>query len=392
MTPEAQDAAFHSLALASVPGVGPVLARRLIRRFGTAAAVFRASEEEFLEIEGVGPAGARALAAFDAFGGAEAEVAQVLAAGYGLLALEDPRYPEALRAVEDAPTVLYLAGEIAPADAAAVAVVGTRNASDYGREMTARFAAGLAEAGVTVVSGLARGIDTVAHEAALAAGGRTVAVLGAGLDRPYPPENKGLLRRIAEEGRGAAVTEFPLGTPPEARNFPRRNRVISGFALGVLVVEAAERSGSLITARTALEQGREVFAVPGPLTWEHSRGANRLIRAGAKLVERAEDVLEEIPALRALAPAAGAPKGRVIALKPRRGSDEPSTRAPEVEAPGLSPEERKVFEALGLEARHVDEVVAATGLGVSTVSGALLGLELSGLAKQIGGARYVRTR
>src|SRR5439155_13566721 len=210
------------------------------------------------------------------------------------LTWETEGYPKRLRELDDAPPVLYALGELSAADDWAVGVVGTRRATSYGREAATQLSSGLAESGVTVVSGLAHGIDTVAHKAALDAGGRTIAVLGSGLDVIYPYENRQLVRRILDEGVGAVITEYPLGTQPDAMNFPPRNRIISGMSLGVLVVEAGEKSGALITVTFALEQGRDVFAVPGPITSRVSEGTNNLLKLGAKCVTSARDILEEL--------------------------------------------------------------------------------------------------
>jgi len=375
------------LALAGVRGVGPLLGRRLIERFGSARAVLGATQGELEALEGIGPKGARAILRRADLRAAERELDALREHGGRALVLGEPTYPQLLIQTTDAPLVLFCRGGLAPEDARAVAIVGTRSATPYGVRMARNLAAGLAERGVTVVSGMARGVDTEAHRAALEAGGRTIAILGSGLDIVYPAENKSLARAIAD--RGAVLTEFSLGTRPLGSNFPRRNRVISGIAHGVVVVEAAARSGSLITARAALDQGREVFAVPGPVTSAQSRGPNGLIRDGAKLVEGVRDILEELPAL-----GAEAPSPRQSPLKVARAEDEPPSegdRAPGPDpAAGLAGDERTVYEALGAEPVHVDAIVERTGLRVEQASAALLGLELAGLARQVSGARFVR--
>jgi DNA processing protein len=268
--------------------------------------------------------------------------------------------------ISDPPPVLYVRGELRPEDDWAVAVVGTRDASAYGREAARRLASDLARSGVTIVSGLARGIDAEAHRAALDAGGRTIAVLGCGLDIVYPWDNRLLAQDIA--GRGALISEYALGTKPEASNFPPRNRIISGLALGVVVVEAGEHSGALITADFAADQGRDVFAVPGSIFLRGSRGTNRLIRDGAQPVLSAEDVIEALS----------------------------MTAVPQhVEAQMLFPTdatEAALLQQLSDEPVHVDEVGRATGLAIATVSSTLALMELKGLVRQVGGMNYVRAR
>ena len=288
-------------------------------------------------------------------------------AGVTAIARPDPRYPERLREIPDAPPVLYLKGSWLAEDDWSVAVVGTRRTTAYGRQAATELVQGLAQHRVTVVSGLARGIDTVAHHTALDAGGRTIAVLANGLDEVYPPENRRLAERIVEQG--ALVSDYPLGTRPRAEYFPRRNRILSGLALGTLVVEGSYKSGSMITARTSMEQDREVFAVPGSIFSPQSEGPLSLIRDGATPVRRTEDILE---ALNLTMLGAQLDFGRA--------------------APPESPEERAVIDALTREPRHVDEVVRNSGLAASVVSGTLTMLELKGLARDVGGMQYVRLR
>jgi len=289
--------------------------------------------------------------------------------GYSLLTLGDVAYPPLLREIFDPPCVLYCHGRPNVLESPAVAVVGSRRPTPYGRGMAERLARDLAERGVTVASGLAIGIDAAAHEGALA-GGRTIAVLGSGLDVPYPKSNRKLFDRIA--GEGAVISEFPLGTEPLAANFPRRNRIISGLAWALVVVEAAEKSGSLISAEFALEQGREVLAVPGNATSELSRGANRLIKEGAKLTATWEDVAEELP--RPL---------REALLAQRAGETAP--------LPLLSDDEAAVRELLSPDTpAHVDELLERTELSVTELLTILLGLEIKGVAASVPGKRYVR--
>src|SRR2546422_5555371 len=294
------------------------------------------------------------------------------------IALGDERYPELLRAIYDPPAVLYCDGSVEPGDRQAVAIVGSRQATPYGLRITETLAGELSALGFTILSGFARGIDAAAHRAALAAGGRTIAVLGCGLDVDYPPGHASLRAEIA--GNGAVLTEFVPGTPPLAGHFPRRNRIISGLALGVVVVEAAEGSGSLITARLALEQGREGFAVPGHIDAPTSRGPHGLLKQGAKLVETVNDIVEELlPQLETVRTplsqdfvATGAGKRRSFAPKP----------------PDLSPEEQVMLRVIGREPRHLDDLTEQSRLSAAEVARILLGLELKALVHQLPGQQY----
>src|SRR5437660_419247 len=306
----------------------------------------------------------------------KAQEGNIVAQAHTTLDLADKRYPELLRAIHDPPAVLYCDGSVEPGDRQAVAIVGSRRATPYGLRITETLAGELSALGFTIVSGFARGIDAAAHRAALAAGGRTIAVLGCGLDVDYPPGHARLREEIA--GSGAVLTEFEPGTPPRAPNFPRRNRIISGLALGVVVVEAAEDSGSLITARLALEQGREVFAVPGPIEAPTSRGPHGLLKQGAKLVEMVDDIVEE------LLPQLERPLTSTLAgnpLLPRmqrvigrgKGEGESSVRK------DLSPNELAMLELLSLEPRHLDELTEQSDLAAAEVARTLLGLELKAL-------------
>jgi DNA processing protein len=351
------------LGLALVAALAPSRAHALVERFGGPGAVLAAAPDV---LAGAGLAPAVAAEIGRAVGRARAEAEAIAAAGARLLAWGDAGYPARLREIAEPPLVLVVRGEIG-ADEPAVAVVGARRASEYGRRVAEELAAGLAQAGLTVVSGLATGIDAAAHRATLAAGGRTVAVLGTGIDQVYPRWHRELAAAVAAQG--ALVTELPCGAPPLAFHFPRRNRLISGLALGTVVVEAAEQSGSLITARYALEQGREVFAVPGPVGVAAHRGPHRLIQEGAKLVTCAEDVLAEI-----------APQ-----LVARLGA----RRAEAAEA-NLTAAERRVLDALGAESRHVDEVIRRVTVPAGTTLETLLALELRGLVRQLPGKRFRR--
>jgi len=339
-----------------VPGVGPVVFRQLLQHFGSAEAVLGAAAAE-LVARGVRPAVAREIAGFARWEAVDEQIARILRCGGMLLTWGDEAYPSQLRQIHDPPPMLFVLGEITAADDLAVAVVGSRAASSYGRRMARLLASSFAGHGLTVVSGLARGVDAAAHAAALDAGGRTIAVLGSGIDVIYPVEHRALARAVSE--RGAVVSELLMGARPDAENFPSRNRLISGLSRGVIVVEAAERSGSLITANVAAEQGREVFAVPGPVG-ASSAGTHRLLREGAKLTESAGDVLEE------LCP-------RLLRVSAERPTFRPT------------PEEQRVLAAIGRETVHVDTVMLRCGLPANEVLPLLLALELKGVVEQLPG-------
>jgi DNA processing protein len=291
------------------------------------------------------------------------------------IALADERYPAWLRAIPDPPAVLYYDGLPEPRDRQAVAIVGTRQATPYGLRITETLARELSQLGFTIVSGLARGIDAAAHRATLEAGGRTIAVLGCGLDIAYPPEHASLQEEIT--GCGAVLTEFAHGTPPRPSHFPQRNRIISGLSLGVVVVEADENSGSLITARLGLEQGREVFAVPGPIDAPMSRGPHGLIKQGAKLVEMVDDIIEELlPQIE----------------RPKRISKSSGMMLAVPELPNLSSEEQTVLALMSRDPQHLDDLTERSHLTSAVTAGILLGLELKGVVRQLPGQRYYRLR
>jgi DNA processing protein len=306
-----------------------------------------------------------------------------------IIALGDERYPERLRAIHDPPAVLYCDGMPETQDRQAVAIVGSRRATPYGLRVTDALAGELSRLGFTIVSGFARGIDAAAHRAALAAGGRTIAVLGCGLDVDYPHGHASLRTEIA--GSGAVLTEFEPGTPPLAAHFPRRNRIISGLALGVVVIEAAEDSGSLITARLALEQGREVFAVPGPIDAQTSRGPHGLLKQGAKLVEAVEDILEELlPQMEAPLPPTLSGNPLLPRLQRVMGRGKREEESSELE--GLSPEDRIIYSLMTRDPRHLDDLTERSGLPAAEVARILLGLELKALVRQLPGQRYCLAR
>lgn len=352
------------------PAVGSTRLRRLLDVFGDLDHVWKATVQELQQVEGVGPLLAQRLAATlkdEAKLTRELELARQ--AGVRILTLEDPEYPALLRAIADPPLALYIRGRLGDADQVAVAMVGSRHASLYGLQAAERLSYDLALRGVTVVSGLARGIDRAAHEGALKAQGRTLAVLGSGMNRLYPPEHEALAAQIA--GAGAVISEYPMEMAPLPYNFPRRNRIISGLSLGVIIVEASQRSGALITADCALEQGREVFAVPGPITTVTSQGTHRLLKQGARLMTSVEDVFEELR-LEAL-PDPPAPEGKHCA---------------EVELPASA---RRVFACLKeREPQHLELIVSESGLALPDVSSLLLQLELKQLVRQLPGKRFVK--
>lgn len=354
---------IHLIALCSVPDVGPVTVRRLLSAFGTPEAVFGASVGELSSVEGVSRARAQAVKDYSGFGALQRSIERLKGEGIRVAGLGSPDYPEPLRCLDDAPPVVYIRGGVADDDKYAIAVVGSRRPTNYGSAVAETLSGELAGMGFTVVSGLARGIDTAAHRAAVGAGGRSIAVMGSGIDVPYPPENKGLMKKISDSGY--VISEFPPGAPPGKENFPRRNRLISGLSLGVVVVEAAEGSGALITARYALEQGKEVFAVPGNINSAASTGANELIRQGAKLVVRASDIVEELAAVL---------KGFI--------------KSKETQRPAVTGEEKTLCDAMGMEPRHIDDISRDCGLPSHTALSILLSLELKGVVRQTGGMRF----
>ena len=363
------------------PGVGPRAAAKLLERFGSAEAVFEATRAE-LERLRLRPEAIESIRARDTFEKAAIEIERVHELGAEVLLLDDGVYPQLLREIFDPPITLYVKGAWgACLDAPCVAIVGSRRSSTYGQNAAAMLARDLAKRGVTIVSGLARGIDASAHRGALEAGGRTVAVMGTGLDQVYPRDHRKLVEEILENN-GALVSEFPLETPPAPQNFPYRNRVISGLSLGVLVVEASENSGSLITARLALEQGREVFAIPGNITSRNSFGTNYLIKgAGAKLVQQWQDVCTELPPEIAAQLLPPEPK------KKEKGLVEQLSLVPA----NLTAAEQAVWKRLSTDdATHIDALAQVSGLSISELTVALLGLEMRELVRQLPGKCFVR--
>jgi DNA processing protein len=350
-----------------IKGIGPVRLRTLRQHFGDLEMAWNASEAALLAAGLDRRSLANLLQARQAIN-LDKVLRDIDALGATVLTLDDPDYPSLLRELPDGPPVLYVKGTLADADQWAVAFVGTRRATVYGRDVTYHLVASLVDAGITIVSGLALGIDAAAHKAALDAGGRTIAVLGCGIDTVYPPEHRTLADAITHSG--ALITEFPPGTPPEAKNFPVRNRLISGMALGVVVVEAPENSGALLTADHAIEQGRDVFAVPGNVTARSSVGANRLIQNGAKLVISADDILDE--------------------LNLTRSTVETRTQLREI-APS-DPTEASLARCLSDEPLHIDDLCQLSGLPITQVSSTLALMELKGLVRRIEGMQYTLAR
>ena len=362
--------------LSSVRGVGPLLRKRLVESLGSAGRVLDASERELAGTPGVGDKIAASIRSAPSSEAAVLMLRDAASHGVRVLTLADEEYPPRLRQIHDAPPVLYCRGAIEPCDERAVAIVGTRRASRYGLRQAERLAKGLAEAGVTVVSGLARGVDGVAHQAALDAGGRTLAALAGGLNRIYPPEHAALADRVAE--RGALLAEAPPPMPPMSGAFPQRNRVISALSLGVVVIEAAERSGALITARHAAEQGRDAFAVPGPIDSPQSAGCHRLIQEGAKLVTCVEDILEELESCETTA----------ALTSPQRTELEPESRVEVARSTATrdwGEPEKTVLESIGQDATPIDRVVQQTGLPVEQVLAGISQLELAGEVLRVSG-------
>ena len=366
------------LELRAVKGLGPITYTRLINRFGSPEAIRKAHLSELVATGDLSPSLALALQqplSESTQQHIQREMKAVEAGRFSILTLTDPAYPARLQTIADPPPILYYTGQLLESDQQALAIVGARKGSHSGRTFTRQLSGDLAALGFTIVSGLARGVDADAHEGALASKGRTVAVLGCGIDQIYPPEHLKLRQRI--EQQGAVLSEFPMGTPPQSFHFPQRNRVISGLSLGVIVTEATLKSGSLITARMALDQNREVFAVPGNVTHPLSRGPHRLIQQGAKLVEKPWDVVEEI--LPMLEPSFR----HHLETQHNIGETPPPTIA-------LGPEEQEMFDRIPLEPVLLDELISQGSYSSSEVMSLLLSLEMKGLIKQVPGLQYVR--
>ncbi|HUU96274.1 MAG TPA: DNA-processing protein DprA [Phycisphaerae bacterium] len=376
------------LMWALTDGIGPIVFARLLVRFGNAETALGASAEQLRTVHGIGRETVESIARSRDEAKVEAEVEAAAEHGLRIICQADPDYPEGLKRIADPPIVLYVKGELLPTDALAIAIVGTRRCTIYGSEQARRFGELLAQAGFTVVSGLARGIDAFAHHGAVDADGRSIAVFGRGLDEIYPPDNRALAEKLLEHG--AWLSELPVRTAVRRENFPSRNRIIAGLTLGTLVVEAPQRSGALITARLANEYNRGVFAIPGRVQDPTSFGSNALIRDGAaKLVTCLDDILEELGEV-----------GLAMQQKPRDGDDsacagsespDGQPAAPAKPALRLSPVESRVYEVIGYEPMLQDAVLAATESPPGEVLAAFTSLELKGLIKRLPGNLVVRT-
>ncbi len=352
-----------------VDGIGSITYQKLITHFGNPEKVFSISKKELMEVDGIREKTANSIKSFRLEEEIKDELNRIEKTGVNILTINDNEYPSSLKTIYDPPHVLYVKGNIMENDAIAVAIVGSRSPTTYGKLVTEKISMELSVRGVTIVSGMARGIDSIAHKSAIAGGGRTIAVLGCGLNVIYPPENFKLMDEIISHG--AVISEFPMSARPDKMNFPQRNRIISGLSLGTLIVEAAEKSGSLITARHAIEQGREVFAIPGSINSPKSKGANRLIKSGAKLVEGAEDIIDEFPS-----------DVRSFLKSPEKENKEDYN---------LIGDEKHIFSLIDTELRHIDTIVEHSNLPVSVVSGILVKLELKGLVRQISGKMFIRS-
>jgi DNA processing protein len=354
------------LQLYSIPGIGPYRINKLITVFGSPQAVLEAPVQKLTHVEGIDKITAARIKTEvnNRFVSKQLELIekyQVKTITYC-----DENYPALLKKIHDAPALLYMKGNLLAEDNLAIAIVGTRVPSHYGRLMSERFSKELIEHKFTIVSGLARGIDTVAHKEALNSHGRTIAVLGSGIDQIYPPENRKLAREISDNG--AVISEYPLGTLPDAVHFPRRNRIISGLSYGVLIIEAGIKSGALITAFHALEQNREVFAIPGPINSAKSSGTNKLIKEGAKLVQGMQDILQELENQLSL----------------------PQKKMKQATVPELETKGKEIFELLSDSPLHIDQIAAKSNKSVPEVLGILLTLELLGIVRQLSGKRFIR--
>ena len=356
------------IALNMVPRLGPVRLRKLLDVFGTPQRILAASAAELQQVDGIGPEAAKSIAAWEKTVNLDAELKRIAYFGARVLIPSDGEYPEALRTIHDPPIALYVWGRLEERDRHAVGIVGTRKPSHYATECAKKFGYQLAYAGLTVFSGLARGVDTAAHQGAIAARGRTVAVLGSGLNTIYPPQNQELAEKIAA-GHGAVITEFPMATQPDKQTFPMRNRIVAGCSFGLLVVEAGLNSGALITANQAADQGRAIYAIPGRIDNPVSLGSNKLIQQGAKLVQSAQDILDDLGLL---------------------FSEEPELDTPPAPA-NLTEDEQKVIVALDGDEAHIDRIASRSGLPIPKVASTLLALEMRKLVKQLPGSRFVRT-
>ncbi len=390
---ESVENSLWEMRLAMLDGVGPRTRFNLVDRFGSAQEVFTASQHELRMVTGVGPKVVQQIQSPPAWQEVEKLLDECTSLGIEVVPLADERYPPSLVNLPDPPGVLYQQGALQASDRQAIAIVGTRHATPYGLAQAKHFAYALSRAGYTIVSGLARGIDAAAHRGALDAGGRTIAVLGSGLACIYPPEHLDLAKEIAE--KGALLSEQPPHSPPTRFSFPQRNRIVTGLSIGVVVVEAAERSGALISGRLAAEQGREVFAIPGRIDSRMSKGCHQLIREGATLIESVEHVLEQ---LESLGRDDLVPPSRVRGTNAKQrslpsDSSSDSAAAPPKLAPipaDLSAEERTIVELLSAEPMLIDQVTVRSKLPISRVLSTLSVLEMKRLISRVGGNQVMR--
>jgi DNA processing protein len=369
------------LKLIRADGIGPVTFAKMIKHFGSVERVLGASVSELAKIDGVGfKTAERVASSCDKFN-AVAELDSARRLGVWLVNLADERYPPVLKRIYDPPPVLYVKGSLSRQDNLAVSIVGSRHCSIYGKEQASRFAHFLGSAGFTICSGMARGIDTAAHQGALSAGGRTIAVQGCGLAKIFPPENKKLFEMITESG--ACVSELPLDAEPLATNFPPRNRIIGGLSLGTIVIEAAPRSGALITAKAALDYNREVMAVPGKIDSPLSKGAHQLIKQGATLIESVEDIMEALGQI-----------GEQLQEHVSNAAEQAVARAEkslfDKEQLKLSDAEKKIYDYLTKEPLHIEQIIAETNLMPGVVNATLISLRLKGLIKQLPGSLFAK--
>ena len=352
-----------------LPKIGPIRVRRLLEAFGDADAILSTPKDRLMRVDGIGEETATIIRSWQDHADPIAELAEAASRGIAVVTQDDADYPAPLRDIYDRPLLLYVWGKLEPRDRHAISIVGSRRATTYGTQATKKFSYQIAQAGFTIVSGLARGIDTAAHEGALAAGGRTIAVIGSGLAQLYPPENIGLAERIAD-GHGAVVSEFPLHTSPDKQTFPMRNRIVAGWARAVLVIECPAWSGSLITANLATEYGKPVFAVPGPIDKPTFAGCHQLIREGATLVADPGHLLDDL--------------GELPFARPATPADEPDS------IPELPPEEAAVFAAVTSDEASVDRIIERCGLPAYVVTATLMKLEMRRLVRAFPGFRYAR--
>src|SRR5579864_3478001 len=369
------------LAISLTPGLGPTRSRKLVEHFGSAEAIFRASLTE-LEGSGMQAVSAQSIATGKSAELAREEIARAAAAGIAIVSMDDPSYPPRLTEIYDPPLILYVRGKVEVLTQPGIAMVGTRHPTPYGSGMAERLACDLAAQGLVIISGMARGVDTASHRGAISAKGKTVVIFGTGVDVIYPKENSRLSEQILALG-GALISEFPLGTFAAPQNFPIQNRILSGMSVGVLVVEAAEYSGTRITARLALEQNRDVFAVPGNVTNKNSWGPNTLIKQGAKLVATWEDVWEDLPTEVRLTLTPAAP--------PESANASSASLFPEE---GLPPHEKRILSLLKAdESTHIDELIEKleSELSSSEIFAALFELELAGKVRQMPGKNFVKS-